>query len=628
MRFVWAVMALVLATLLIGAGVAQRTVLLGPKTQQIELSVENPTPYTVIDGAVLRAREGTQTLLVRGEGDIFVAYGRTTDMRAWLADARHNVVMLDEQGEFDVTTVAAQIAQRPEVASTPEPEPEDAAAADGEDPADAERQAAVTSPRDPAGSDLWLDEYTERDAVVVPLQLPEGMSVLIARDGVQNAPSDIVVSWPQDNSTPWVGPMVVGGSLLMLLGVLLYIHAIRFQRRGKGPRRKGPGPLPPTEPISKVFEPAAIGPAIESTDLPAQPQTRRSRRNLRLALPALGLSTLLLAGCSPDFWPRIPEAPEPSPSATVVAPENQQAPAVTESQAAGILRRLAATIAEADETRDADLLALRMSGAPLQERLTDYALRAKIEDRALPAAIPTDRIRILLPQAQEAWPRTVLLLAEDATDTATAPVILILVQDDPWQAYRVTYLAEMQAAAELPDLAPAWLGGQLVPPDSPFLRMPPENLAAAFAEVVDTGAASEYFGIFDEATLALVDSIVASREGVVTALADHGAAKTSKVEFEMRLSGSAPISLSTLDSGAIVAIDLIDWEKVAPTTSFAVIELKNEEAKALTGVGEAAKGVETTYSLQLFFAMPSTGSTDPIRLLAVHQKLLSVEVIR
>src|SRR5690606_31119940 len=76
-RFVWAVVAFVLATLLIGAGIAQRTIFMGPSAVQTEVSVDGPAPYLLIDGAVLRQHPGKQTMLIRGDGEIFAAYGRT-----------------------------------------------------------------------------------------------------------------------------------------------------------------------------------------------------------------------------------------------------------------------------------------------------------------------------------------------------------------------------------------------------------------------------------------------------------------------------------------------------------------------------------------------------------------------
>ena len=94
MRFVWAVVAFVLATVLIGAGIAQRTIFMGPSEQRMELTVDEPTPYVLIDAEVLRAHTGLQTLLVRGKGDIFVAYGRTDDMKSWLSDTAYDSVEL------------------------------------------------------------------------------------------------------------------------------------------------------------------------------------------------------------------------------------------------------------------------------------------------------------------------------------------------------------------------------------------------------------------------------------------------------------------------------------------------------------------------------------------------------
>src|SRR5690606_12564198 len=112
-------------------------------------------------------------------------------------------------------------------------------------------------------------------------------------------------------------------------------------------------------------------------------------------------------------------------------------------------------------------------------------------------------------------------------------------------------------------------------------------------------------------------------------LADNGAAETSKAAFDMTPSTAEPVSLTTLDSGAIVAVSLIDTETITPTSEDAVIKFgDNANAKALTGASESAKGVETSYGFQVFFAVPAQGSTEQIRLLAVHQDLLGVKVVK
>ena len=643
MRFVWAVVAFVLAAVLIGAGIAQRTIFMGPSSEQTRVEVAEPAPFLLMDGDVLRSHPGAQTLLIRGDGDIYAAYGRTADMQAWLADSDYNHVTVGDDDELDVEHVAAQ--QEPAAAETEAPS--DGTEAPADDPV----------VRNPIGSDLWLDSFSDTDRLIADnMQLPEGVSVLVAYDGTKNAPDDVVVSWPLDTTTPLAGPLMAAGGAVLLIGLVLYILGIRHQRRGRGPRRKGPGPLPVTEPIDVAALPPSERAALDApkTDAPSQEPddvedaeivddgkdagTQRSvraarpkRRRLRLlALPALGVTVLLAAGCSADSWPQLTDpAATPSPTPTVIAPDNQKPPAVTESQATRILNDISATLVEADTNMDIDLAATRLDGPALTARTTEYALRTALPETTPPAAIPTDKVEVVLPEATDRWPRTVLLLSKSTSDETVPPVILTATQQDPWSNYKVSNIAEMSADVALPEVAASWLGTSLVPADSAFLSVPPADLAAAFADVVDTGETSASYGLFDEQALALATSIRDSRQAVVQTLADNGAAETSSAAFDMAPTADAPVSMTTLDSGAIVSVALTDAETIAPTSADAVIRFgDNAQAKALTGVSESAKGVETTYEFQLFFSVPAQGSSEQIRLLAVRQDLVSVKVIK
>jgi len=646
-RFVWAVVAFVLAAVLIGAGIAQRTIFLGPDSQTTKVEIDEPAPFVLMDGDVLRTNPGAQTLIVHGQGDIFGSYGRTADMEAWLADSDYNHVTVGDDGDFVVEHVTAPAADE----------------TDGGEGTDTEGDTSTDEPagRDPRGSDLWLDSFgAENNLTADKMQLPEGTSMLIAYDGTQDAPDDIVISWPLDTTTPAAGPLMVSGGIVLLIGLILYVLGIRHQRRGRGPRRKGPGPLPATEPIDVAVLPPAERAAIEGADAPepeagatpadadvedaeivddtkgsdsktsmrANPAVRRRRR--LLVIPALGLTALLAAGCSAESWPQLGEgSPSPSPSPTVIAPENQKPPAVIESQAKRILQTISETVTEADTAMDLDLAATRLDGPALAARTTEYALRAELTDMAPPAAIPTDDFEVVLPEATDRWPRTVLMLSKSTGDETVPPVLLTMTQADPWSNYKVSNMAEMAADAVFPSVAATWLGTSLVPSDSAFLTLPPAELASAFADVVDSGEKSQYYGHFDSLALNLAKSITDSRQTIVQKLADKGAAETSETAFDMTPTTAEPISMTTLDSGAIVAVSLIDTETVTPTSSDVVIRYgDNVQAKALTGASESAKGVETTYEFQLFFSVPAQGSTEQIRLLAAHQDLLSVKVIK
>lgn len=651
MRFVWAVVAFVLAAVLIGAGIAQRTIFLGPSSVTEQVQIEEPAPYVMIDGDVLRAHPGAQKLVIDGDGEIFAAYGRAADIEAWLGGAEYNRVGVDDQGDFDVEHVAAT-----DEASGDEASADDASADD----------ASAETARNPAGSDLWLESFTDADELELKnMQLPDGVSVLVSYDGAKDAPDEIVASWPIDNSTPWAGPLLVAGGAALLAGLVLYVLAIRHQRRGRGPRRKGPGPLPVTQPIDVAALPPAEREAIEesssmgpdgarggdgdtpadrpsasgeSADSPERPDqegktsmhARTPRRRLRwLAIPAVGLTAILATGCSPESWPQIDDpSATPSPTPTVIAPENQKPPAVTESQAERILGEVSSTLTEADTAMDLDLAKTRLDGPALVARTTEYALRTALPDTPAPAAIPTDDVEVVLPEATDRWPRTALLLSKSADDDTVPPVILTMTQQDPWSNYKVTNIADMSADAVFPDVAAAWLGTALVPQDSAFLSVAPADLAAAFSDVVDTGEQSESYGMFDDLSRRLASSIAESRQTVVQTLSDNGAAETSEVTFDMAPTDDAPVSMTTLDSGAIVAVTVTDSETVKPTSSDAVIRFgDNAQAKALTGASESAKGVVTTYEFQLFFAVPAQGSSEQIKLLASRQDLVSVEVI-
>jgi hypothetical protein len=653
-RFVWAVVAFVLAAVLIGAGIAQRTVFVGPSSVKEKVAIEEPAPFVLIDGDVLRTHPGSQTLLIGGDGDIFMAYGRTADMEAWLADADYNHVTAAKDDGLDVEFVEAE-----EVAAeTPVEETPSEGTAE-ETPAEQTPAEGEATGRNPAGSDLWLNSMTKADSLIADnMQLPEGVSVLIAYDGTQDAPDDITASWPLDTSTPWAGPLMVAGGAVLLVGLILYVLGIRHQRRGRGPRRKGPGPLPVTEPIDLAALPPAERAAIESSSPPTstpsegtadeiedaeivedpkEPEgkssmssTRPARRRRMLVIPVLGLTAILAAGCTADSWPQLGDAGStPSPTPTVIAPENQKPPAVTDAQATRILQEISTTLADADTAMDLDLAKTRLDGPALAARTTDYALRTAIPETAAPAALPTDDVEVVLPEATDRWPRTVLLLSKSAADDTVPPVILTMTQQDPWSNYKVTNTAEMSADAVFPDVAAAWLGTALVPDDSAFLSMPPGELATAFADVVDAGEQSTSYGLFDDLALKLATSIRDSRQTVVQNLIDNGAADTSEVTFDMVPTDAPAVSMTTLDSGAIVAVTLTDAESVKPTSADAVIRFgDNAQAKALTGVSESAKGVVTTYEFQLFFSVPAQGSTEQIKLLASRQDLVSVEVIK
>lgn len=625
MRFVWAVAAFVLATVMIGAGIAQRTIFQGPRTETTAISVEEETPYLLIDGAVLNQMPGTQTLRAQAEGDIFASYGRTADMESWLSDATYTHVTLTGAGELETTAV------EPEVdaigGTTAEPPAEEAAADDAvaEDAAaDATtgEAEAETPGRSPVGSDLWLDEYQQTDLLIAPLQLPEGMSVLVAADGTAPAPSKVTITWPLQTSTPWAGPLIVGGGILMAVGVFLYILGIRHARRKRGPRRKGL-PLPVTEPIDIAIDDDDKG-VISSSEASTRRAVSSGRRAFAV-LPVVAVSALLFSGCSADAWPQLAPTPTPSPTATVIAPDGQQAPAVTKAQAERILTRIASTVAEADAALDGDLADTRLEGAALAARDTNYKLRAALGDYPAPAPILAKPLEIILPQAYDEWPRSVIAVADD--DELKTSNIMVLTQQDQWSDYKLSYIGSLEASTSLPDLAPAYIGAPRVEPDSPFLVLPPDQVAAAYADIINNGESSEYYDLFEADGDQLRASIAADRQRRLEDF-NKTAASTGSLEFTSAAGAQAPFALQTVESGAIVAVNVNEIDTAKPTNADAVIKVAdNRTVKTLAGAEQSASGFVTTFSDQVFFYVPNGGSSEKIRLLGYSSDILDAKIL-
>ncbi|WP_194411433.1 glycosyl transferase [Microbacterium cremeum] len=616
MRFVWAVAAFVLATVMIGAGLAQRTVFQGPRTETTAISVEDEAPFLLIDGAVLNQLPGTQTLRAQGEGEIFASYGRTADMQAWLSDSEYNHVTVDGEGTVETDLVEPEVVEPADDAETSEASP-----APAEGSTDADPEAGAEPGRSPMGSDLWLDEYRQSDILIAPLQLPDEMSVLIAADGTAPAPATVSVTWPLQTSTPWAGPLVVGGGILMAVGVLLYILGIRHARRSRGPRRKGL-PVPVTEPIDIAIDDPDKG-VISSS-----PPTRRSVTGRRAfaVIPAVAVSALLFAGCSADAWPQLAPTPTPTPTETVIAPEGQHAPAVTKAQAERILSRIADTVADADAALDGDLAETRLEGAALAARDTNYKLRSAIADYQVPAPIVAKPLEIILPEARDGWPRSVIAVADD--DESKTSSIMVMTQQDAWSDYRLSYIGSLEASTSLPALAPWYIGAPQVEPDSPFLLLPPDQVAAAYADVINKGEDSEFHNLFDAESDQLRVSIIADRQRRLDDF-NTTAASTGSLEFSATPGAQSPFALATVESGAIVAVNIHELDTVKPTNPDAVIKLdKSPTVKTLSGAEQSATGFVTTFSDQVFFYVPGPGSDEKIRLLAYSSDILDAKVIK
>jgi hypothetical protein len=623
-RFVLAIVTFVVAAALIGVGIAQRTVWAAPSTLVASTTVKGSAPFTVIDGAVLNAHPGQQTLLVSGAKKSFVAYGRTADVKAWLGDEPYSRItykaasnslgshlVTAKSGTDDDSTPAPT--ETPTATPTPTQTP--TASADGQ------KGSAGTSSKkagpNPIGSDLWLEQFVGEDSAITKMNVPDSISVIIASDGTAPAPNSIELVWPLDDSTPWSGPLIVGGGILLIVGLILYLFALRGMRRARGPRRTG-GPKMPKLPKSPRYKPTG---ALESG------KGRRSIRRRVIIVPVVIVGSLLFSGCSAEYWPNFGAKPTPSatvtPLATDLPGQGKEAPppAVTAPQLDDIVTRIATLTTQADSKLDANLLSTRFTGPALDARKANYAIRAKKTDAAALQPVPADFAMVVaLPQATDSWPRVVSAVVRDKANEKSAPLDLVMTQETPRDNYQVEYAISLQADAKVPDLAPVNIGASVVPPNSKLLRIAPEKLGEAYSDVLLNGAKSKYASMFDEKTDGLSKQVGADYKA--KQIADLPT--TATLAYTAGKASGQPVAMATNQSGALVATSVTETATVKPVEDGAKVGAGSVTA-AMTGVDESTTGLATTYGYQLLFYVPPADSKDQIRLLGFSQAPISAK---
>jgi hypothetical protein len=574
-RFAIALVALLIAGVLVAAGLAQRTILKPDDHVTVSAAVPADVHYVLVPSTVLQSHAGQQTVQAAGSAVAFAAYGRTSDVTAWLSGQRYAELRVDAAG-----------AMRPPVVRT----------------APVVGGLRGGTP-DPDGADLWIEQQRTAGRLSWPINVPSGMSVLVASDGARSAPSDVRLTWPLRTDTPFAVPLIIAGGALAVIGLLLYVWALVHVRRRRGPRRKAPPKMP------KRPQPPKYRPQRPASAPPVPGRGRRSVRN-RTALGFGALVTVLLGGL-------LVPAGAPAGAATRAGEAS-----LTEEQATRIVHRAAEVAAKADAGLDAKLLAERFSGAALELRSAAYRVRAKSPKAALPVAVPVTGsvTRLLVPEATDSWPRTLFAVVADKRKPKVAPVALAMVQDDPRSDYRVRYAMGLVGGAKLPTMPSALDGAFRLDAGARVLSVAPGELATEYGSVLrDTASpAAADFDVTHDALLKAVGEAAKKRIAK-----DLGA--TAGITFsDLKADPSAVVALSTADAGALVAVQLEEQWTVKPKRSGVTVR-PSGGTRILSKTESTAKGIRSVYGYQLLFAVPSAGSTQPVVLLGYDQGLVSAK---
>ncbi len=184
----------------IAVAVGMRTIWLPESTYTASTTLSEPAPAIVTAPGVMEMLPGPALITARNTqgGPVFIARAREQDAQAWVAGAH-------------VQTITGTDASRTLLVD------------------DTRGDAAVP---DPATSDLWVDQVRQDGEAKYTWRDTTGRYVLvITADGTSTAPIDVTITWPRPVHTPWVVPLILLGTVLLVVAVGRTVAAFARARR-------------------------------------------------------------------------------------------------------------------------------------------------------------------------------------------------------------------------------------------------------------------------------------------------------------------------------------------------------------------------------------------------------------
>lgn len=588
MRVIVAIVLLSVSVLTLGLGIAQRTVFAGDEMIARAVVTDTSAPATIIHGKDLAAYPGRVTLAVEGgvsarvpsgEGfavvtseRVFVAYGRTIDVMAWLSPGRHTQLRFDPLADSFI--VLPRTGQE------------------------------LTLP-DPSGSDLWFQEYAQDGQISISFSVPEDVTVLIMSDGTLPAPQNITVSWPLVTDSLVSLALIVVGIGSMVAGFVMVLINYLVWRKNRGPRRRMT--KRPRAPRGSYRQPrrSSIKP--------------RGRRSLRfVAVPLAGTLLWGASGCVAE--PAAVEAEETGNQ--VQEPAVVPYPAVTELQFSRIMAKIASAIQAADEEFAVNLLADRVSEPTLAARRAAYIIKRADPTSGTLTPILASPIRLVLPQQTSTWPRSVFGIIQDEDDLESPSVGVVLSQETPRSDYRLSYAVVLAPQVQIPNLPSASLGSARLSPDSGLIRLSPVDVAANYADVINQGTSSPFALDFALAT----DRLFIQLGPEAAALRQESFGDTVDVQWETTPSDNEVVAFATADGGALVMATLQETERVTPAQSGASVNA-SIAVRALTSLSQSTRGFEVISNIQVLWYVPPVGSDEGVRVLGYTYSLVGAKEV-
>lgn len=206
------------------------------------------------------------------------------------------------------------------------------------------------------------------------------------------------------------------------------------------------------------------------------------RRGLFLGAGGLLVSGLL-AACGSE-----PEPPAAPPTGKELSAPT---PVQTTEQFSRIVPEVNAAVVAADEARDAELLAPRVSGSAVEFRTAAYEMIEKAEEWAEELRVPGTELIVPMTSVTAEFPRVAIALVEDSVEEGGVPYFMALQQADAKSPYSAWGWAQQSVGVEMPLVANAVVGSEQVTAATEGLVMTPAEALALYAKVLTDGDAAD-----------------------------------------------------------------------------------------------------------------------------------------
>ncbi|GAB3265638.1 hypothetical protein [Arthrobacter pigmenti] len=564
MRLKIAAVLVILGLLAMGAGVGQRTIWAPEETVTTSVAGDfEDAPLTVLDPA-LNDANGEVQLTVKGEGELMLAVGRADDVEAWVGDAAH-LTILEQDGQ-KLT---------------------------------AERSDGATDVPDPRGSDMWQTVETGEGEITYTWAdpAPGEWSLLLATDGTEPAPTNVSLTVPNAEGTPWAIPLIVTGALLTVLGLAMLFRPRKGKRTAE--------PVPGSRAARRLNE------------------SRRSRARsgaVRRTMHAgtAGVLGLALVGSAGGAALAANASEEPA-AASGNASARQGAdggyPVLLEGQLEQVMESVAGTVKDADAGKDAKELQTRVAGPALELRKTTYEIQSKNSDYEAPMPISAGPIMAEVITSSYDWPRTVVAVTQ--SKASDVPQAMVLVQDKPRENYKLRSVVAMLPGTTFPQASdePEEVT-TLQPGVSGSLAASPKSALEGLADVL-TEKDSKFAPQLAKNTF--VEQITAFQKEQLKAN------KNADIKFSHKVVDENTRALRTSDGGALVFGYLSNSMISTPSENGGTVKL-DEDYAALAGGDSSSKSVSITFGESVMLYIPPEDSDAKVQVIGAAQDLVDAKL--